>query len=129
LGQDMALGFGFYIADTQEEAIEKLRPFHDERYKWFAPFGLVRYVDEEGRMWGSPGAPARTPMVEDGVQQKAWICGPPEHFVETLRYFEEKYPGLEDIVLQWPEGMPWHELSAQLEIFSKEVIPAFINRS
>ena len=129
LGQDMALGFGFYIADTQEEAMEKLRPFHDERYKWFAPFGLVRYVDEEGRMWGAPGAPARTPLVEDGVQQKAWICGPPEHFVETLRYFEEKYPGLEDIVLQWPEGMPWHELSSQLEIFSKEVIPAFINRS
>jgi len=129
LGQDMALGFGFYIADTQEEAIEKLRPFHDERYKWFAPFGLVRYTDEEGRMWGSPGAPARTPMVEDGVQQKAWICGPPEHFVETLRYFEEKYPGLEDIVLQWPEGMPWYELSKQLEIFSKEVIPAFDKRN
>ena len=129
LGQDMALGFGFYIADTQEEAIEKLRPFHDERYKWFAPFGLVRYTDEEGRMWGTPGAPARTPMVEDGVQQTAWICGPPEHFVETFRYFEEKYPGLEDIVLQWPEGMPWHELSKQLEIFSKEVIPAFNGRS
>ena len=128
LGQDMALGFGFYIADTQEEAVQKVRPFHDERYKWFAPFGLVRYVDEEGRMWGTPGAPARTPQVEDGVQQKAWICGSPEHFIETFKYFEEKYPGLEDIVLQWPEGMPWHELSSQLEIFSQEVIPAFNGR-
>ena len=128
LGQDMSLGFGFYIADTQKEAIEKVRPYHDERYKWFSPFGLVRYVDEEGRMWGSPGAPARTPMVEDGVQQKAWLCGSPEYFIETLKEMEEKYPGLEDVFLQWPEGMPWSEMSDQLEIFSKEVIPVFNGR-
>lgn len=128
LGQDMALAFGFYLADTQEEAIERVRPFHDERYKWFAPFGLVRYVDEQGRMWGSPGAPARTPTVEDGVQQKAWLCGTPDYFIETLREFEERYPGLEDIILQWPEGMPWQEASAQLEIFSREVMPAFAGR-
>ena len=129
LGQDMALGFGFYLADTEAEAMEKVRPFHDERYKWFAPFGLVRYVDEQGRMWGSPGAPARTPTVEDGVNQKAWICGPPEHFIETLRAFEEKYPGLEDVILQWPEGMPWRELTSQLDIFAKEVMPAFSGRN
>jgi hypothetical protein len=35
---------------------------------------------------------------------------------------------LEDVFLQWPEGMPWSEMSAQLEIFSKEVIPAFSGR-
>ena len=128
LGQDMSLGFGFYIADTEKEAMEKLRPYHDERYKWFSPFGLVRYVDEEGRMWGTPGAPARTPQVEDGVQQRAWICGPPEHFIEIFKEIEERYPGLEDVFLQWPEGMPLSELSAQLEIFSQKVIPAFNNQ-
>ena len=76
LGEDLALGIGFYIADTEQEAIERLRPFHDERYKWFAPFGFVRYADEQGRTWGTPGAPARVPRVEDGAQQRAWICGP-----------------------------------------------------
>jgi hypothetical protein len=79
-------------------------------------------------MWGSPGAPARTPVVEDGVQQKAWLCGSPEYFIETLKEMEEKYPGLEDVFLQWPEGMPWSEMSDQLEIFSKEVIPVFNGR-
>ena len=54
LGQDLALGFGFYIADTVEEAVERVRPFHDERYKWFAPFGLVRYTDEAGQDVGFP---------------------------------------------------------------------------
>jgi alkanesulfonate monooxygenase SsuD/methylene tetrahydromethanopterin reductase-like flavin-dependent oxidoreductase (luciferase family) len=125
LGQDMALGIGFYIADTQEEAINRVRPYHDERYKWFAPFGFVRYTDSEGRPWGTPGAPARVPRIEDGVQQKAWFCGPPSDFVAYLLEVEKKYPGLEDMVLQWPEGMPWPEFKDQLSTFAQEVMPVF----
>ena len=109
LGSGLALGIGFYIADNENDAMERLRPFHDERFKWFAPFGFVRYADEEGRVWGTPGAPARTPRIEDGVQQKAWICGPPSHQIEFLKKVEEKYPGLENIMLHWPEGMPRDE--------------------
>ena len=125
LGGDMALGFGFYIADSRQEAMERVRPFHDERYKWFAPFGFVRYTDEQGRPWGTPGAPARTPRIEDGVAQKAWFCGNPDDFIGFLREIEDQYPGLEDIVLQWPEGMPWHEFKEQLSVFAADVMPAF----
>ena len=125
LGEDLALGIGFYISDTEEDAIERIRPFHDERYKWFAPFGFVRYADEEGRTWGTPGAPARVPHVEDGAQQRAWICGPASHMVDFLRDVERKYPGLEHIILHWPEGMPRDESLEQLRIFAEEVMPAF----
>ncbi len=125
LGEDMALGVGFYLADTQEEAIRRLRPAHDERYKWFAPFGFVRYTDEEGRPWGTPGAPAGLPNIEDGVAQNAWICGPAENFVSFLKEIEQKYPGLDQIVLHWPEGLPWNEYKEQLEIFAREVMPHF----
>ena len=125
LGSGLALGIGFYIADNENDAMERLRPFHDERFKWFAPFGFVRYADEEGRVWGTPGAPARTPRIEDGVQQKAWICGPPSHQIEFLKEVEEKYPGLENIMLHWPEGMPRDEYLSQLRIFAEEVMPAF----
>ena len=97
LGQDLSLGIGFCIADSQQAAIDKVRPYHDERYKWFAPFGFVRYTDSEGRPWGTPGAPARLPNIEEGVKQKVWACGPPEQLVEVLRGVEEKYPGLEDV--------------------------------
>ena len=129
LGQDMALGIGFYIAPTQKAAIEKVRPYHDERYKWFAPFGFVRYTDSQGRAWGTPGAPARAPTIEEGVEQKVWACGPPDRFVQYLQELEEKYPGLEDIVLHWPEGMPWLEFRDQLTTFAQEVMPAFAGRS
>ena len=125
LGQDLALGMGFCIADTQQAAIEKVRPYHDERYKWFAPFGFVRYTDDQGRPWGTPGAPAGVPALEDGVAQKVWACGPPEDFIDLLREYEAKYPGLEDIVVHWPEGMPWHEYREQLTMFAEGVMPAF----
>ncbi|MAR85623.1 MAG: hypothetical protein CL713_00130 [Chloroflexi bacterium] len=128
LGSGLALGIGFYIADNENDAMERLRPFHDERFKWFAPFGFVRYADEEGRVWGTPGAPARTPRIEDGVQQKAWICGPPSHQIEFLKEVEGKYPGLENIMLHWPEGMPRDEYLSQLRIFAEEVMPAFTGR-
>ena len=129
VGEDIAFGVGFYIADSKEQAIDKVRPYHDERYKWFAPFGYVRYTDEEGRPWGTPGAPARTPRVEDGVDQKAWFCGSPDEFISYLQALETKYPGLEDIVFQWPEGMPWLEFKDQLSIFAREVMPVFVGAS
>ena len=57
LGQDMCLGMGFCIDETQQKAIERVRPYHDERYKWFATFGFVRYTDEQGTPLGTPGTP------------------------------------------------------------------------
>ena len=78
LGEDVIWGAGVYLADSQAEAIKKLEPAHDERFKWFAPFGFVRYADEQGRVWGTPGAPASVPKLAEGVKQKAWFCGTAE---------------------------------------------------
>jgi alkanesulfonate monooxygenase SsuD/methylene tetrahydromethanopterin reductase-like flavin-dependent oxidoreductase (luciferase family) len=125
LGEDLAWGAGLYLADSVQEGIDRVRPYHDERYKWFAPFGFVRYADENGRPWGTPGAPTGVPTIEEGVRQKAWLVGPPSAVKERLSQLESEYPGLEDIVLHWPEGMPADEWISQLRIFAREVMPAF----
>ena len=125
LGEDLAVGLGLYVADSREEAIRRCEPYHDERYKWFAPFGFVRYADEQGRTWGTPGAPARQPTLRDGVEQKAWLCGPPAEIVETLREYQDKYPGLDQVLIHWAEGMPPAEFKEQLTTFAREVMPAF----
>ena len=125
LGEDLALGLFFYIDGSQEKAMERARLFHDERYKWFAPFGLVRYTDAEGRPWGTPGAPSRVPTLEDGVDQKVWLCGDSDYVVSVLKEYEERYPGLEHVILHWPEGMPLAEYSEQLTRFHEEVMPKF----
>jgi alkanesulfonate monooxygenase SsuD/methylene tetrahydromethanopterin reductase-like flavin-dependent oxidoreductase (luciferase family) len=125
LGEDLALGLGLCIADTQEEAIRIVEPYHDERYKWFAPFGFVRYADEQGRPWGTPGAPARLPTLRDGVEQRAWLCGPPSEIIAGLKAYEEAYPGMDQILIHWAEGMPPAEFKQQLRTFAREVMPAF----
>jgi alkanesulfonate monooxygenase SsuD/methylene tetrahydromethanopterin reductase-like flavin-dependent oxidoreductase (luciferase family) len=125
LGQDMVWGTGLYLAKTQEEAIRRVEPAHDERYKWFAPFGFVRYADEQGRTWGTPGAPARIPSLRDGVQQKAWFCGPPSQVIDGIKSIEAKYPGLEDYMVHWAEGLSPNEFKEQLQWFAQDVMPAF----
>jgi alkanesulfonate monooxygenase SsuD/methylene tetrahydromethanopterin reductase-like flavin-dependent oxidoreductase (luciferase family) len=128
LGQDLCLGLGFYMAESREAAIRQVEPAHDERYKWFAPFGFVRYADSEGRPWGTPGAPARIPTIQEGVEQKAWMVGPPADCIALIREYEAKYPGLEQLMLHWPEGVPPAAFKDQLRWFAKDVMPAFLGR-
>ena len=125
LGEDMIWGAGLYLADTPEEAKRRVEPSHDERYKWFAPFGFVRYADEQGRTWGTPGAPARVPNLKDGIQQKAWFVGPPSRVIDGIKSIEAKYPGLEQFMIHWAEGIPPKEFKEQLRWFAREVMPAF----
>jgi len=125
LGEDLCWGVGVCLANSAEEAIRRIEPYHDERYKWFAPFGFVRYADENGRPWGTPGAPARMPTIRDGVEQRAWLCGPPSLVIEQIREFEARYPGLDQMMIHWAEGMPPAEFKEQLRWFAREVMPAF----
>jgi alkanesulfonate monooxygenase SsuD/methylene tetrahydromethanopterin reductase-like flavin-dependent oxidoreductase (luciferase family) len=125
LGQDICWGAGVYLADTVEEAVRRVEPAHDERYKWFAPFGFVRYADEHGRSWGMPGAPARLPTLKDGIAQKAWFVGPPAQVIDGIKSIEARYPGLEHFMIHWAEGIPPKEFKEQLRWFAREVMPAF----
>jgi alkanesulfonate monooxygenase SsuD/methylene tetrahydromethanopterin reductase-like flavin-dependent oxidoreductase (luciferase family) len=125
LGEDMIWGAGVYLADSREEAVRALEPAHDERFKWFAPFGFVRYADEEGRQWGAPGAPARMPSLRDGLDQKAWFCGTPGDVIDGIKSIAGRYPGLETFMLHWPEGLTPAQFRDQLRRFARDVMPAF----
>ena len=128
LGQDLCLGLGLYMAESREAAIRKVEPAHDERYKWFAPFGFVRYADAEGRPWGTPGAPARAPTIREGVEQKAWMVGTPADCIALIREYVAKYPGLDQLMLHWPEGVGPAAFLEQLRWFGRDVMPAFVGR-
>src|SRR5262249_1637189 len=88
-------------------------------------FGFVRYADEQGRTWGTPGAPARVPSLRDGVAQKAWFCGPPGHVIDGIKSIEAKYPGLEHFMIHWAAGLSPKECTAQLRWFARDVMRAF----
>lgn len=128
LGEDVCWGVGVYLADSRQEAIRRLTPAHDERYKWFAPFGFVRYADDHGRPWGTPGAPARVPTLVEGVEQKAWLVGRPDDVVAGIKEFEAKYPAVDQMMIHWAEGIPPKEFKQQLRWFAQDVMPALRGR-
>ncbi len=72
-----------------------------------------------------PGAPARVPSLADGVAQKAWFCGSPAQVIDGIKSIEAKYPGLEDFMIHWAEGLPPDEFKDQLRWFARDVMPAF----
>ena len=70
----------------------------------------------------SPGAGA---VAARRREQKAWFCGPPSQVIDGIRSIEAKYPGLEDFMIHWAEGLPPAEFKEQLRWFAEEVMPAF----
>ena len=54
---------------------------------------------------------------------KAWFCSPPRQVIEGIRSIEAKYPGLENFMIHWAEGL--ERRIKQLSWFAKDVMPAF----
>lgn len=127
LGEDAAIGYRFFIAETQEKAIEKARPYFEEGMKFGAPLGImnmppdqIKAIENRGRTRG-----VVLPTLEDAAAGHAWLCGPPELIVEHLKQVEQDYPGIERVNLGSAMGMPRELLKEQLSMFAEEVMPAF----
>lgn len=128
LGENLALGLWCYVADTHEQAKRALKPLFEEHVKFAAPLGMLRYRQEQMEQLGPTGV-ARHIVAgvdyEDVLAKKAWLCGTSDEMVTYLKEVEEKYPGLEHIILGCPFGASSTEFQAQLRRFAGEVMPAF----
>ena len=132
LGQDLCVGFHFYIADTQKEAIEGASRYYEENIKMFGPLRLVRALSDEQIDWMSDPARAPTanlPRIDDAVRTGGFLAGPPDVVIEQLKKLEETYPGLDRVSLSHPVGTPEAIVLEQLETLALEVMPAFDDRA
>jgi alkanesulfonate monooxygenase SsuD/methylene tetrahydromethanopterin reductase-like flavin-dependent oxidoreductase (luciferase family) len=132
LGTDLAIGFSFHIADTEEQAIREATPFFEENLKMFAPLGFVAGLTDEQIAAAADPRRARQaglPTVRDGVESGSWLCGPPELIVEKLMEIQDRYPGLEQVNVGQVVGTPQQVILEQLEWFAKEVMPAFTSQA
>jgi alkanesulfonate monooxygenase SsuD/methylene tetrahydromethanopterin reductase-like flavin-dependent oxidoreductase (luciferase family) len=128
LGEDLSIGFHFYLADTQEKAMKEAAPYFEENLKMFGPLRLTRGLSEQQILDISDPerAPhAGLPKIEDAVKAGAFLAGPPEKIGAQLMRLGERYPGLKRINMSHPVGTPQKVILEQLEWFAKDVMPAF----
>ena len=132
LGENLSIGFHFYIANTQEEAIEAAAGYYEENLKMFGPLRLVRALSDEqiDAMSDPSRAPtADLPRIEDAVSTGGFLAGPPEVIIGQLKKLEAAYPGLDRVGVSHPVGTPEAVILEQLERFAEEVMPEFSGRS
>jgi alkanesulfonate monooxygenase SsuD/methylene tetrahydromethanopterin reductase-like flavin-dependent oxidoreductase (luciferase family) len=126
LGEDLVLGFRMCLDDTVESAIRRARPWFEEHAKFMAPLGMLRYSEEHVTAVAARQAQsATTATLENGVRNRTWLCGPSRDVVAYFKQLEQRYPGLEHIMIAWALGTPRNLMLEQLERFAAEVMPAF----
>ena len=131
LGEDMSIGFHFFMDDSREKAIESARKFYEENLKMFGPLRLVRSLTEEQiEIMADPKrAPhAGLPNIEVAIKGGGFLAGTPEDITAAIQEVEEKYPGMDRVTVSLPVGTPQSLLLEQLERFSAEVMPKFKGR-
>ena len=128
LGSNLIIGYNVVLAETEQKAIDLVRPYYEEHMKVFGPLGFSGLNDEQIEIIGDRRrAPtAGLPTVEDAIELGQYICGPPELVTEKLMAIQEMYPGLEEVHIDRPcGGLPEQLYLDQLEWFAKDVMPAF----
>jgi alkanesulfonate monooxygenase SsuD/methylene tetrahydromethanopterin reductase-like flavin-dependent oxidoreductase (luciferase family) len=128
LGENLAMGMWAYVDDSRERAERALQPLFEEHVKFAAPLGMLRYTDEQMKAVG-PGGVARHIAAgvnfQEVLEKRAWFAGTPEETIAYLKELEEKYPGLEHVLIAFPMGATKAQFREQLTRFAQEVMPAF----
>ena len=128
LGENLGLGLWCYIDDSHEKAEKALEPLFEEHVKFAAPLGMLRYSDDNMEQTGPGGAArhiAAGANFRDVIQKRAWFAGSPEETIAYLKEIEDKYPGLEHVMLGFPMGASIQQFKEQMTRFAKQVMPAF----
>jgi alkanesulfonate monooxygenase SsuD/methylene tetrahydromethanopterin reductase-like flavin-dependent oxidoreductase (luciferase family) len=126
LGGNLIIGFSNYITDSEEEAIKRVQPFVEEHQKMFGPLGFAGpLTDEQIEMLADPkrARQAGLPTAKDQFEAGSWFCGTAEQVAGKLLALQEKYPGLEEVMVGQPVGTPRAVILEQLERFGTEVMP------
>lgn len=128
LGEDLAFGYHFYLAESREAGIAAAGKYYEENMKMFGPLRLVRALtDQQMEDMADPRkAPtAGLPTIEAAVNAGGVLCGTPDDIISHLKAIEEKYPGLDRVMVSHPVGTPEMVILEQIQRFAQEVMPAF----
>ncbi|MBM3262113.1 MAG: LLM class flavin-dependent oxidoreductase [candidate division Zixibacteria bacterium] len=128
-GEGLAIVVQVHLADTQEQAIREATTWYEEQVKVLAPLRMMPGLTEtqiQATFDPLQAPTAGLPTIRDMVRAGSWICGPPEHVFECLSEIENRFPGLERIVVgAGAMAMPPDIILRDLAWFGTEVLPKF----
>jgi alkanesulfonate monooxygenase SsuD/methylene tetrahydromethanopterin reductase-like flavin-dependent oxidoreductase (luciferase family) len=128
LGERLAFGFHFFIAESRAAGIREAAKYYEENMKMFGELRLVRALTDEQIeiMRDRTKAPfAKLPRIEDAIASGGVLCGTPAEIIDHLKGLEQRYPGLDRVSVSLSVGVPKAVCLEQLERFATEVMPAF----
>ena len=109
-----------------------MEPLFEEHVKFAAPLGMLRYNQEQMRATGPAGVAthiAAGSNFREVINNRAWFAGSQEDTIDYLKEIEEKYPGLEQVIIAFPIGESKAQFTQQITRFAREVMPAFRTQS
>tara|TARA_B110000438_G_scaffold171771_1_gene164137 strand:- start:168 stop:524 length:357 start_codon:yes stop_codon:yes gene_type:complete len=108
------------VEDTREQAVEKLRPGHDEFWKFLGPYGWSKgYMGADGR----PAQAGLVPTLEESLDQHIFLAGSPVDLADSIGWYRDLV-GVEELLL-FP-GMPgdsYDVVEEQMARLAEEVLP------
>ena len=128
LGERLAIGYHFMIAETREKAMQAVAKYYEENMKMFGELRLVRALsDEQIAAMRDPklAKTAKLPGIAEAEASGGFLCGPADLIIEKLKMVEKRYPGLDRVNMSMPVGTPLNLWLEQHERLAKEVMPAF----
>jgi alkanesulfonate monooxygenase SsuD/methylene tetrahydromethanopterin reductase-like flavin-dependent oxidoreductase (luciferase family) len=128
LGERLAIGYHFMIAETREKAMQLVAKYYEENMKMFGELRLVKALsDEQIEAMRDPkkAKGVKLPSIEDAEASGGFLCGPPDLIIDRLKTIEKKYPGLDRVNMSMPVGVPLSMWLDQHDRLAKEVMPAF----
>ena len=128
LGGNLGIGLWAYLDDSTAKAEKALELLFEEHVKFAAPLGMLRYTDEQMKEIGPSGVArhiAAGTNFRKTLDKKAWFAGNPDSTIAYIKEIEEKYPGVEQIMIGFPMGQTTAGFKEQMTRFAKEVIPSF----
>ncbi len=108
------------VEDTMEEARASALAGHDEFWKFLGPYGWSRgYMGPDGK----PSAPGLIPTLDESIENKTMLVGPPEHVAAEVQFLRDLL-GFDHLTI-FPHllGDSYKKADEQMARFAEEVVP------
>ena len=110
------------VADTHEEAVDRVRPGHDEMWKFLGQYGWSKgYMGSDGK----PVKPGLIPSLEESMEQKIWLVGSADEVGEQIEWYRDLL-GVENLLLfPMMPGDSYKAGEEQVHRLATDVLPEF----